>query len=189
MRSPVRARTAPAAVAGLFAAARDLLHVRAWSALARLTALGVVLALPPSAEAGDQAARGAAPAAPTSAPTTVAGPATGPAAPDSAIPWRRDGTRAITPSGQTEWIDQLTQARRRVLDLGAASQAANEVYAQALYSDMPEGLELDRIKARRTAARRKYVDAMEALPPLVDSARAAGVSPDVLKIYEASVQR
>jgi hypothetical protein len=170
-------------VRSLLSAARDLLRSRTWNALARLTALCALLALPVAADADSPPAEAGAAAAETSQATTP------PAAPERRTPALGEPTQIFNPTAGSEWVDRLSKARRRVLDANKASDAANEEYARALFHKMPEGPALDAVKTRREHARGEYVEAMKAVPDLVARARAAGVSPDVLRIYEESMPR
>jgi len=161
-----------ARVAGLVTAATGLWRTRTWTALARLGALGLALALTPAAQADEEPA----PAAP---PAVEAGPA----APAPSVA----RAQVFGPSANGDWVERLSKAHRRMLETNAMSDAANEAYAEALFGDMPEGPEFEAVKARRSQTWHAYLEARDALPELVEQARTAGVSAEALETYESSI--
>jgi hypothetical protein len=89
----------------------------------------------------------------------------------------------ITPTAGV-WRDRLRDARRQVLDATAQLDDLNAAYAKALYESPDDKKVIDSFAGRRAQAQQRLSAARAAIPPMVEAARADGVSPKVLDLYE-----
>jgi len=82
------------------------------------------------------------------------------------------------------WRDRLRDARRRVLDATADLDEVNAAYAGALFETPDDYQAIAAHQAKRSLAQKKLVEVRAAIPPMIDAARADGVSQRVLDLYE-----
>jgi uncharacterized protein YdeI (BOF family) len=118
--------------------------------------------------------------------TAEAAPAPTRAATDPAAP--APNASAHAPSTPEEWKNRLSGARQELLAAEKELDAANAAYARELRDaqapadvDPAVTANLERVEARVLRAR-------QALPGLVEEARSAGVSPELLDLYVRASQ-
>ena len=127
-----------------------------------------------------------APAKPSdSAPAKAA--QTAPAKAAEAAPAAPAGSSAVTyaPTGGA-WRERLISARRKVLDATARLDEVNGEYARVLYEHSDDAQLVASHAAMRAQAKKQLSEARAAIPPMVEAARADGVSETVLDLYEKS---
>ena len=86
------------------------------------------------------------------------------------------------------WAATLGEARARVDKSRTRLAEADAEYTYARNRQRPRGEALKKIIATRDAARSEYATARCRLPELMEKARRAGVSPDVLRAFPASLE-
>lgn len=137
-----------------------------------------------ASEKSGAAKQGAEKPAEKSAGTTAA--AAPPAAADSAKPTGQSASKEpniYRPTGDAETVEKLARARREWLVATAALEEASSAYARALYAAGDGGQVDPALEARNDAAEDRVAAASRRIPPLVEEARRAGVSEDVLRLY------
>ncbi len=87
------------------------------------------------------------------------------------------------PTADAEMVDKLARARREWLESIAELETASTEYARALYAAGDSGTVDPAIVARNDAAEDRIAAASQRIPVLVEEARRAGVSEDVLRLY------
>ena len=127
-------------------------------------ALGAVVALPATADQH-----------------TTAKPAPEAAAPAKAA---TDGPAVnFTPTAGV-WRDRLRDARKEVLSATAALDDLNAQYAHVLYETPDDAARIKTLAKQRQSAMQRVQKARAAIPPMVAQARADGVAPRILELYE-----
>jgi septal ring factor EnvC (AmiA/AmiB activator) len=173
---------------GLWECASGLVHLQALKALARLITVCVPLTVASLAEPvqalSETEPAAAAPESPKPEAADRSSSQPAKLAPESSEP-----THFFSRTASKQWVDRLSQARRRVLSANHGVDAANAAYARALYEKMPEGAQLQALVSRRRSANSELARALDAVPNLVERARRDGVSPEILELYENSMPR
>ncbi len=89
----------------------------------------------------------------------------------------------LPPDGQRAWETRLEEAVARIDSARQEFRALQTAYAKAQREEHPRGAARAALIERREAAHERLVDAAAALPALIESARRAGVYPEVLRPF------
>jgi len=124
---------------------------------------------------------------PKTAPATSPAPTAGRVPPAAAS--HREGDEVHRPTASPEMVQKLSAARREWLAAIAELEAASTAYGRALFEAGKDGVVDPKIVERNDTAERRVARASERIPVLVEEARRAGVSEDVLRLYVQMTKR
>lgn len=94
---------------------------------------------------------------------------------------------SLTPNASRELVDRLRNARRQFEAASKEVDDAAEIYARAAYAAGPEGQVDPRVVQRLENAEASMAEVATIIPPLVAEARKAGVSDELITMYQQSL--
>ena len=102
-----------------------------------------------------------------------------------AAPWRESGATVFRPTAPAELKERM---RAKRIEFGVAKkevEAAASIYADALYA-AGDGPVDPAVQDRLEQAEARMGEIVDSLSPLLDEARAAGISDDLISLYKQS---
>jgi len=106
----------------------------------------------------------------------------------SAAPAAAPGPSVHGPTTSAEWKERLTNARQELLAAEKERDQVNAEFARALRTaEKPSDVDPELVK-RQKQAEERVKKARGALPGMIEEARQAGVSPEILDLYVRATQ-